>query len=212
MEKFRGYTGKIAESEVLGETAKPEYEKKMAMEGYITYDQAMDLVKDFQPFQDPTDPYENRFPQDVHATLADLLKLQNFSQLRYYTAIDSPLDRLHSVDAFFELDLGNGQCMRVTLDMTQNPNKEDYKADVVFQWPREGLSYEDPDDKSFWKDKVQEIAYQLFEVFGQKIDLTNLRSLTKEELETSKQISEQQRQKRLLRSLNLRKRRLAHAS
>ena len=212
MEKFRGYTGKIAESEVLGETAKPEQEKEMDLESYVTYGQAVDLVQDFQPFQDSTDPYEKRFPQDVHATLADFLGLEDFSQLRYYTAIGSPLDHFHGVDAFFELDLGNGESVRVTLDMTQNPNKQDYKADVVFQWPREGLSYKDSDDKPFWEEKVKEVAHQCLEVFEQKVDLRNFRSLTKEELEISRQLSEEKRERRLSRSFNPRKRRLAHAS
>jgi len=53
--KFEGYTGKIAESEVLGETTPEEKEREKEFNGeYISFKQAVELVKDNgrQPFED----------------------------------------------------------------------------------------------------------------------------------------------------------------
>ena len=199
-EKFEGYTGKIAESEVLGETTPEQKERESEFNGeYITFEQAIDLVKDdeYQPFKDPTNPHEKPFPHDVHATLIQELALDSYAQLRFYTAVGSELDKKHGVDAFFELDLGNGKSVRATLDMTQNPNKRDYKADVVFQWPNEGLDRKDPDDRVVWQDKVSEISKELRDVLETEARLKeeNIRSLSEDEIKESSKIAEEKKQK-----------------
>jgi len=195
-EKFEGYTGKISESEVLGETKTEQAEAKREFGGeYIGFRQAVDLVKDVQPFKDPADPHEKPFPHDLHATLAEALSLDNYEQLRFYTAVGSYLDKKHGVDAFFELDLGNGKSARATLDMTQNPKKQDYKADVVFQWPSEGLDRKDPGDRAAWQDKLREVSKELKDVLEAEARLakTNIRSLSEKEIEESRRIAEEAR-------------------
>jgi hypothetical protein len=201
-EKFEGYTGEIAESEVLGETTSEQKEKEAEFQGeYITFNQAADPVKDnqFQPFKDPTNPHEKPFPYDVHATLVDVLSLDNYEQVRFYTAVGSYLDKKHGIDAFFELDLGSGDSVRATLDMTQNPRKHDYKADVVFYWPKEGLDRKDPGDRIVWQDKVNEVSKELKEVLEMEARARGkrIRSLNEEEIKESFKIAEEKRQNRL---------------
>jgi len=199
--KFEGYTGKIAESEVLGETATEQKEKEQEFYGeYITFEQAVDLVKDnkYQPFKDPTNPHEKPFPHDVHATLIEELSLDSYEQLRFYTAVGSYLDKKHGIDAFFELDLGEGESVRATLDMTQNPNKHDYKADVVFHWPNEGIDRKDPEDRVIWRDKVNEVSKELKDVLETEARLKgeNIRSLSDEEIKKSYEVAKKKNRHR----------------
>lgn len=75
-----------------------------------------------------------------------------WSQLRFYTAIGSALDHYHGVDAFFEF--GGA---RVTMDITQNPAKESgYKADFI-------IGPEEVEYEKRRQEKAQEIAEQLRE-------------------------------------------------
>lgn len=199
--KFEGYTGKIAESEVLGETTSEQKEKEQGFNGeYITFEQAVDLVKDnkYQPFKDPTNPHEKPFPHDVHATLIEKLSLDNYEQLRFYTAVGSYLDKKHGIDAFFELDLGDGKSVRATLDMTQNPNKHDYKADVVFQWPNDGIDRKNPEDRVIWMDKVNDVSKELKDVLETeaRVKGENIRSLSKEEIKKSYEEAQEKNHRR----------------
>lgn len=201
---FEGYTGHLAEGEVLGETKLEQKEKEKEYEGdYLTFKQAVDLVKEtnFQPFKDPTNPHEKPFPHDVHATLIDLLSLDSYEQVRFYTAVGSYLDKKHGIDAFYELDLGEGESVRATLDMTQNPHKHDYKADVVFQWPRDGIDRKDPSDRVVWQDKVNEVARELADVLETtaRAEGKTIRSLKEKEIKTSFAEAEEKRKKRLCR-------------
>jgi len=96
---------------------------------YRPYREAMDEVRRFQP-GDPSDP-ECRFANDFHAMVALELGLEDWSELKFYTAVGSPLDFYHGVDGFFEF------CGKVvTIDGTTNPEKLDAKANYVvnFGW------------------------------------------------------------------------------
>ncbi len=136
------YTGKIAETEMLGKT---EREKSLKI-SYLPYRSAMALVRQTQPGTSdsnykfgPSDP-EPYFANDLHASIAELLELDNYDQLRYYTAVGSELDRYHGVDAFFDYFLEDpDHSVTITLDLTLNPHKEEYKADVVLQASEEDL-------------------------------------------------------------------------
>lgn len=193
--RFEGYTGKIAESEVLGETTPEQKEKESEFNGeYINFQQAVDLVKDVerQPFKDPTNPHEKPFPHDLHATIVEMLSLDNYEQVRFYTAVGSYLDKKHGIDAFVELILDNGNLVRATLDMTQNPNKQDYKADVVFQWPNDGIDRKDPSDRITWQDKVNEVAKELSEVLKTEARVAGktIRSLNEKEIKEAYEMAE----------------------
>jgi len=103
---------------------------------YRPYREAMDEVRRFQP-GDPSDP-KCRFANDLHALVALGLDLENWSELKFYTAVGTALDVYHGVDGFFEF---RGKV--ATIDGTVNPEKLDGKADVVvhFDWSRAELQF-----------------------------------------------------------------------
>ncbi len=124
-----GYTGGIAEKELIGSSG---FEKNKEHFEYIPRRQAFEVVKSMQKF-DSTDP-DPDFANAVHALIFEELGL-SAENLHFYSAVGSPLDLFHGVDAWFELDNGK----RVTIDLTMNPNKDEYKADIVFLVPTDGL-------------------------------------------------------------------------
>lgn len=187
-ERFQGYTGKLAESEVLGSP-----EKIPNPEEYIPFKQALEIVRGLQ-LSEPSDP-ESRFPNEVHATLADILQLEDYRQVEYYTALGSPLDRFHGIDAFFEIETGRGR-VTITLDITQNPHKKDYKADIVIQWPREGLDVREPEDQRIWREKVKELAEEIIEVLRRKAG-DKIAILSEEEIDRIRNIHRMENYQRL---------------
>lgn len=117
-----GYTGKFLEADMFGERfAKGDN----ADADYLSYDAALEQVKESYS-KDPTDP-QPLFANDLHAEVAEELGLEDYSELKLYSAVNSALDRYHGVDAFFE-----HRGARVTMDVTKNPAKtEGYKADII---------------------------------------------------------------------------------
>jgi len=116
------YTGSLFESEILAEcTCVWDNDKS-----YKPYMVCVELVKKNQPKHwDPSSP-TSRAANDLHALVVEALKLQDYDCVKLYTALHSPLDRWHGVDCFIEY---NGKI--VTIDLTVNPHKTDYKANVV---------------------------------------------------------------------------------
>lgn len=114
------YIGRFFEEDNFGKS-----EAKDA--GYLKFEEAVEDVKKNQPWDDPSDPHP-RFANDLHAEVAIELGLEDdYAPLEFYTAIGSSLDHYHGVDAFFEYEGA-----RATLDITQNPAKQDgYKADLI---------------------------------------------------------------------------------
>ena len=113
-----GYTGRLFEEEVLGHCGG-------SWSGYMTYHQSLDFVKNNQIW-DPTDP-SSRTANDLHSHVALELGLEDWSELKFYSALKTPLDLFHGVDGFFEF-----RGTVVTIDVTININKQKYKADLIF--------------------------------------------------------------------------------
>lgn len=114
------YTGHMLEWDCFGSClwkweAEPEY---------VPFRQAMARVRKSQPW-DPTDP-EPLVSSNLHAYVCLALGVEDWSEVALYTSIGSPLDRFHGVDAFFHF---RGRV--VTIDVTANPHKNSYKADVI---------------------------------------------------------------------------------
>lgn len=141
MEKM-SYTGKFFEADNFGESLCKDT-------GYVEFPTALEEVKNNQP-GDPTDP-KPRFANNLHAEVAEGLGLKDdWSELRFYTAVGSALDHYHGVDAFFEF--GDA---RVTMDITQNPAKSGgYKADVI-------IGPEEVEYEKRRQEKAEEIANEL---------------------------------------------------
>ena len=140
-------TGDLFEWQYIGQidAKNPEYQKALEevrkseaqngeKNGYVRFRKALDLAKKFQPY-DPTNP-DKHFARDIRIAVQDLLGLkteEEMNRVKFYTAVGSPLDKLHSVDAFIEYTDENGEIVRATFDLTVNPNKQGYKTDIVVQ-------------------------------------------------------------------------------
>jgi len=92
-----GETGHLLESRMLGESTEKET-------GYQYYKEAINFVKEHQAWENPSDP-DPRFANDLHATIADKLGIEDYDLLKFYTAVGSALDHYHGIDAFFELEI-----------------------------------------------------------------------------------------------------------
>lgn len=154
--------GKLIEQELLGSTKKEKMQFGQVHEletEYLGYRPAMEYVKSHQR----GDPYRpNRFfPKNLYESLRgdSELNINDEKQLAYYTAVGSALDRFHGVDAFFEYRSEKGKTIRVTIDVTTNPSKDNYKADVVLSIPSGGI---DPSDENY-RDLIEEYAHQIKE-------------------------------------------------
>jgi len=169
MNKFESaYTGKLIEEEVFGGLDRERVGVLNDIgKTYLPYRQAMEIVKKMQPF-DPSDP-EPLFANDLHATITEGLKLDDYDRLKFFTALNSHLDFFHGVDAFFELTLEDGKKIVITLDITQNVSSKDTcKADVLILMPDQGL---DPqDDRKMYTDKIKQTAEEIVAIIKSKAD------------------------------------------
>jgi hypothetical protein len=108
----------------------------------------------------------------LHATLADKIGLEDYKDLRFYTAVGSQLDFKHGVDAFFEVDM-NGKTFVVTLDVSMNERKKDesdIKADVLISMPGDGLDPKLKEDKEEYHKKLEEVSNEIIDAIEEKYD------------------------------------------
>jgi hypothetical protein len=111
MSRFDGYTGHLFEEEVLGKCT-------ITHRGYMRWQEAAQLVRKNQPHV--MTPVATQLQAELRKKLPGI-------DVRFYTAVGSTLDKMHSVDGFFEFE---GK-VTVTIDLTMNPHKDACKADVL---------------------------------------------------------------------------------
>lgn len=109
---MNGYTGKILEEEILGSCT-------VSTEGYLRFREAMEVARRSQP---RTLTHEGRQLRDG---VAQELGVRS-SEVAMYPGVGTPLDRFHGIDGWFEW-----QGIVVTVDVTMNPHKDEYKARVI---------------------------------------------------------------------------------
>ncbi len=144
MEKFpssREYTGKIYETDFLGEVKlPPEFftaEKKIIRDWrgwYKNDDDIFELIKKFYP-DDPSNP-SRELGRELRIEIIDALGLlpDEYDRVKFFTTVGVPqIDKKLGVDAFLEFDDPKQGTKRVTIDITKNPQKvaEGHKADVI---------------------------------------------------------------------------------
>lgn len=160
--------GSEVEQELLG-SVQATYFERFKEAPYVPYKQAMAMVKELQPF-DPADP-EPRFANDLHATVAEKLQLEDYSQLKFYTAVSKThLDVFHGVDGLFEFRYGSGHAdtVTVTLDLTTRP-KDSWKADTLITVPDEGFDFTDPQDKKRYRACIDDTAEKIVRAVQYKL-------------------------------------------
>lgn len=118
-------TGKLFECDVLGNGTKVFCMESIPQ--YKPWKKAMVEVIEKTEYSkwDPSDP-DTRVCNDLHATVAMQLDLEDWNQLKLYPAIGSSFDIHHGVDMFFMLNE-----KYVTIDLSMNDNKGKYKADIT---------------------------------------------------------------------------------
>ena len=113
------YTGSMFETEILAECL-------VVWDNYLPYNQCIELVKKNQPKSwNPADP-SSAAGNDLQALIVEALGIDDYDEVKLYTALHSPLDRYHGVDCFIEY-----QDRRITIDLTVNIYKDAYKADFI---------------------------------------------------------------------------------
>ena len=167
-------SGKIVEKEILGDQ-RGVLRKEQGVE-YLKYQKAMENVRDTQletnrPYN-PAEPNEERYPfaYSIQTEVGELLGFDDddweAGRLKLFTAVESILDKKHGVDGFFELTTKEGDKVIVTFDITTNPEKKEYKAEVIVQIPDEGFDFEIIKEGEFVD---QEIFDETIEKFGEII-------------------------------------------
>lgn len=123
-----GLTGTLLEEEVFTKI-------EIKWEGYMKYQDSLSQVINNQPHDwNPSDP-PTRAGSDLYTRVAmsleEIIGDFNWSdELKLYTALKSPLDFYHGIDGMFSF---RGKI--VTIDVTMNPHKDRYKADVIVFCP-----------------------------------------------------------------------------
>jgi len=135
-----GVTGKIVERELFGESQFHKFERSPEIPthwGRLNFVERLRLLKRLQPFK-PESPAPD-FAKTVHSLVAHRLGIKP-EYLRFFTAIESPVDWHNKIDGWFEV-LKAGQYLRVTIDLTKNPEKgiAHDGADIDFLVPHDGL-------------------------------------------------------------------------
>lgn len=132
------YSGRMYEADLLGDF-KPTKEfvaKLRAIRtetGYVERGKILDLIRR-HPSEDPTNPGKP-FAYELRLATAEAMGLEDdadLDRLKFYTAVGTPADVFHGIDAWIEFESKRGNdSVIVTLDATKNPNKEEAKADLV---------------------------------------------------------------------------------
>ncbi|MCX6792932.1 MAG: hypothetical protein NTY12_02810 [Candidatus Falkowbacteria bacterium] len=170
--------GKMIEKEYLSNVNEVKYKKLFSSLDEIRYKKVLEkddfkklfqMVETIQRWPDPSDP-DPDFANDLHATIAERLglKVEEYSNLEFYTAVDSLLDE-KGIDAFFKLKLDGKEDMIVSFDLTSNDNKYTTNADVLVHVPSGYLLSRKENGKEYLS-KVKEVANDIFKKFNNQIN------------------------------------------
>ncbi len=115
------------------------------------------------------------FPYCLHLAIGKLLGLNESDwqngKLRIFTAISSILDRGRGIDGFVELIYDEEKVLRVTFDLTTNPQKKDtgHKADFIILVPDGGFDYFDDYDVEKFDEIIEEYSDEIAQAFQSRI-------------------------------------------
>lgn len=148
--------------------------------GYLPFDLALQFARDHQSddIESPSQPFAAGLLSQISEILMERYGYEDVfgEDLHFYSAVNTPLDTFHGIDAWVEiLDRRTQKYRRVTLDVTQNTQKleEGHKADVIVpvlqdypQPPRTRALTESEKvvylkEKSLFEAKVRGIAEQI---------------------------------------------------
>ncbi len=183
------FRGKLREADVFGY---PQWEKKLRL-GVLTKDGTRDLsaqrtFRVFQgggyiPFEEsrafvekayPLDPHNpaKPFAKELRLKIARALGLhtkEELSRIRLYSALNSPLDRLHGIDAYFIYDDPYAGEIVITIDETENPSKIDETSATKTDILMHGVVAEPELDKGLFTQSVAHWAEEISRIIKRKV-------------------------------------------
>jgi len=117
----------------------------------------------------PSEP-ETEFADDLFIKVAEELKLEDYFKLKFYTAVNSHLDKDFGEDAFFDLDIGDNKTITVSLDLKTNL-EEGKKADITINVPspEHYLITRKENSKEYWE-IIIEAAKKITKQFKNQIN------------------------------------------
>lgn len=156
------YTGRMLESDMFGDARfmldplfVAHYRALARRDGYVTFRDAVQLVRDHYP-GNPTNPRRD-IPRELRLAVCEQLRLpmEEWDDIKVYSSVGSPLDRIHGVDAFVIYEPANESPRIVTLDVTQRPEKleEGHRADVII-----GEFVDPQDDEAQYSEQMMRAA------------------------------------------------------
>lgn len=133
----RFYSGRLSESDMFGDfkttpAGVKAFKDEVNAQGYLTRDRAIELIRKHTQ-EDPTNPMKP-FARELRLAVAEELGLESdadLDNLRFYSAVGTPLDVFHGVDGWIEFRPEGGTPRIVTIDVTLDPAKLEHKADVI---------------------------------------------------------------------------------
>lgn len=135
----------------------------------LNINDAKNMVREMQPNK------RAGFADDLYFLLAERLGLEemdnedDFTQLKYYTAVHSKLDYVFKTDAFFTYSFINPKTNKeekidITIDFTTNPDKINTDVDCVLYFESEGR-----DTRMARRDLADEYAKTIAHLIKEKI-------------------------------------------
>ncbi|MBI2474887.1 hypothetical protein HYV69_00455 [Candidatus Uhrbacteria bacterium] len=133
----RGYTGDMLQNDAFGrvDVSKEHEEAFRIMKdkyGFLSLDKLLDLVRRYTR-EDPTNP-KKPFARELRQAVIEQLGIEtveDMDRVKFYSAVGTHADILEGVDAWIEYTDDDAGRVVVTLDITKNPNKDSWKADVI---------------------------------------------------------------------------------
>ena len=169
--------GGLIENEIFGEIKKYKYFEDLPnIDSYVKFGESIKAVRNMQ-LGSPEKP--SKFvPKDLKKNIEQLFLRDTGKEINilFYTAVGSHLDRYHGIDGFFEIN-EDGRKVIVTMDVTANPNKDSYKADIILSVPRDGI------------DDVDEGYKEFIELYARRIERAFLTKMEEGGILVTKQVA-----------------------
>lgn len=178
---YRGYSEEaVRRLHVAHPEEKAVFDKKL--EGAVVtefkdnhHSQVLDKEKAFMIIRQAQPREREPLADDLYNTIAIELGLEemdeneDYMDLKFYTAVDSKLDGIFGVDAFFIYNYTNPETkeqeeIRVTIDVTTNPAKFKSNSELILHF-HSG----DSESRKQWKEPVAQYGKEIADKIKQKI-------------------------------------------
>jgi hypothetical protein len=165
-------SGRLFEFDVLGAPiTKSAWYKRAgelgaAKNGYLSYEKSVQLAREFQR-DDPVNPSQN-FVKDLRLAIIEkmmdrgYLARGNEDHVKFFSALGTPLDIFHGIDAFVEFADGVNGSHIVTLDETTDHEKmlSGHKAQILFSPPSDAV-----EDEAAYLHDIDQLANDAVKIF-----------------------------------------------